>query len=306
MQYCRPAMAPPATAVARRRSVCGRRRATCGSACTSSRPSRPASFPMTPTSGASSGTVCNGTAMLPWDLPEATLDDLVAYIKTFSPRWRSETPGDPVTLAPDPWPARGAEARARTRQARLSRAGDVRGRLPPGLCHARRDLRLHGRADEDARRGAPLRSLRLRRQTQRLRDDYRAARLHLQRPARGRDRSRHRAHDRRGVGGTAMPTWKGVLPDDDLWAMAPLRGVAGRAARPRTPRTRCTPALAQPPWTPPPPPPPPDAAPTERRSRPRCWPSQYGSGRASGLFICSYPFRRGSGRQARRMRRAAT
>jgi len=23
-----------------------------------------------------------------------------------------------------------------------------------------------------------------------------------------------------GVGGTAMPTWKGVLPDDDLWAMA--------------------------------------------------------------------------------------
>ena len=23
-----------------------------------------------------------------------------------------------------------------------------------------------------------------------------------------------------GIGGTAMPTWKGALPDDDLWAMA--------------------------------------------------------------------------------------
>ena len=33
----------------------------------------------------------HGTAMLAWDVPEAELDDLIQYMKSFSPRWRTET-----------------------------------------------------------------------------------------------------------------------------------------------------------------------------------------------------------------------
>jgi mono/diheme cytochrome c family protein len=38
-----------------------------------------------------------------WDaLIEQDRVDLVAYIKTFSPRWRSEKPGDPIAIPPEP------------------------------------------------------------------------------------------------------------------------------------------------------------------------------------------------------------
>ena len=38
-----------------------------------------------------------------WDsLPAQNRIDLVAYIKTFSPRWQSEKPGDPIKIPPEP------------------------------------------------------------------------------------------------------------------------------------------------------------------------------------------------------------
>ena len=38
-----------------------------------------------------------------WDsLPAPDRIDLVAYIKTFSPRWQSEKPGDPIKIPPEP------------------------------------------------------------------------------------------------------------------------------------------------------------------------------------------------------------
>ena len=38
-----------------------------------------------------------------WDsLPAQNRMDLVAYIKTFSPRWQSEKPGDPIKIPPEP------------------------------------------------------------------------------------------------------------------------------------------------------------------------------------------------------------
>ena len=67
-----------------------------------------------------------------------------------------------------------------------------------------------------------------------------------------------------GVGGTAMPTWKNVLPDADLWAMAHY--VASLAALRGTPsadelRDRL---LGQPAFVPPPPAPPPATGPPSR------------------------------------------
>ncbi len=51
--------------------------------------------------------------MLAWDVPEAELDDLIQYLKSFSPRWRTETAGEPLVASPDPWVGREAEALAR-------------------------------------------------------------------------------------------------------------------------------------------------------------------------------------------------
>jgi len=44
----------------------------------------------------------NGTGMLAWRLSDADLDAVIGYVKTFSPRWRSEQPGQAVTAPSDP------------------------------------------------------------------------------------------------------------------------------------------------------------------------------------------------------------
>ncbi len=44
----------------------------------------------------------NGTGMLAWRLSDADLDAVIAYLKTFSPRWQSEQPGSAVTAPADP------------------------------------------------------------------------------------------------------------------------------------------------------------------------------------------------------------
>jgi mono/diheme cytochrome c family protein len=45
----------------------------------------------------------HGTAMLAWDVPEPQLRDIIAYIKTFSPKWQKGKPGNPIIPPPDPW-----------------------------------------------------------------------------------------------------------------------------------------------------------------------------------------------------------
>jgi mono/diheme cytochrome c family protein len=45
----------------------------------------------------------HGTAMLPWDVPDADLTNIIQYIKTFSPKWQKEKPGAPIVPPPDPW-----------------------------------------------------------------------------------------------------------------------------------------------------------------------------------------------------------
>lgn len=53
----------------------------------------------------------HGTAMLPWDVPDGELNDILQYIKTFSPRWRNEEPGKVIEVSADPFgAARKAEA----------------------------------------------------------------------------------------------------------------------------------------------------------------------------------------------------
>lgn len=51
-----------------------------------------------------------GTPMLAWDMSDRERHAIVQYIKTFSPRWRDEGPGERIEVAPDPWAGREAEA----------------------------------------------------------------------------------------------------------------------------------------------------------------------------------------------------
>lgn len=51
-----------------------------------------------------------GTPMLPWDISEGERYAIVQYIKTFSPRWTQEAPGERIMPTPDPWTGKEAQA----------------------------------------------------------------------------------------------------------------------------------------------------------------------------------------------------
>ncbi len=162
-----------------------------------------------------------GTAMLAWyGVSDRELADLVQYVKTYSPRWREEQAGEPVTASPDPWSGREGAAAERGRKlyhglarcvvchpAYESRAQIVRdaaelGARPPeprpdpsrGVVQHSVDFDLDLRATDFAR--DELRSVR---PDRRREDLYRVIAA--------------------GVGGTSMPAWKGALPETDLWAL---------------------------------------------------------------------------------------
>src|SRR5438309_1600492 len=42
----------------------------------------------------------HGTAMLPWDVPDQELSNIIPYVKTFSPKWQKEKPGAPLVPPP--------------------------------------------------------------------------------------------------------------------------------------------------------------------------------------------------------------
>lgn len=194
----------------------------------------------------------HGTAMLAWDLGQPELDDVIAYVKTFSPRWQSEVPGEAITLVPDPWTGREA-------------AGIERGRrVYHGLaqcavaCHPAYATRaeIFAFAEE-------LMKVRL----EEFRPDLYASvakpsdfgqpilppdfTFNLLRAGESiPDIARTIAS---GVGGTAMPTWKNVLPDGDIWAMARyVSSLVALRGTPEADRLRAR-LLAQPPFVPPPP-----------------------------------------------------
>jgi mono/diheme cytochrome c family protein len=161
----------------------------------------------------------HGTAMQAWDVPVAELDDLIQYVKSFSPRWRNETAGDPIVATPDPWLGR-------------EDAGVERGkRIYHGLaqcavaCHAAYVTKAEiyaftkeltsmtvsefrgGYYDpvaKDSDYGVkilpPDFTFTLLRAGDAVADIYRTIAS--------------------GIGGTAMPTWKNVLPEADLWALS--------------------------------------------------------------------------------------
>jgi mono/diheme cytochrome c family protein len=164
----------------------------------------------------------HGTAMLAWDgIQEHKVQAIIQYIKTFSERWKDEEPGEPIRPTPDPWKGREADAVARGRLV-------YHGLAQCHSCHpafaskdfirrAAKELTgsestefredLHGSMLTDSGFGVKI-----------LPPDFTRSELRSIRPD-------HRLEDlyrviASGVGGTAMPTWKGSLPEEELWAMA--------------------------------------------------------------------------------------
>ncbi len=163
-----------------------------------------------------------GTGMRAWsDVPDRELADIVQFVKTLSPRFRSEAPQEAITASPDPWPARAGGLAAAAARGRAVYHGVARCQAchpayaPPEEIQA--FARAAGVVVEPRREpGRPLlvpsdfgRRLEA--------TDFRVGPLRAVRPGhRGEDLYRAIAA---GLGGTAMPTWKGVLPEEDLWAL---------------------------------------------------------------------------------------
>jgi mono/diheme cytochrome c family protein len=192
----------------------------------------------------------HGTAMQSWDVPAAELDDLIQYMKSFAPRWRNETPGDALAASDDPWVGHEANAVARGARAyhglaqcavachpayatRAEIYAFAKALTGNGPTEFRADLYLPVAKESDY--GIKI-----------LPPDFTFNQL------RGGDAAVdiYRAIAF-GIGGTAMPTWKNVLPETDLWAMAhyvrslvALRDTPEAAALARRLRD-------QPPWSPP-------------------------------------------------------
>lgn len=191
----------------------------------------------------------HGTPMLPWGVPEADVEAVVQYVKTFSPRWQQEAPGQPLEASKDPWKGREAEALERGKL-----AYHVAGKGNAGCsgCHISYlpKPELEGLVEQVTGRKVDLSKVDP--YTQQARDsDYTVAVDDKGEPAQmarvlppdflmhrlrtvwpvgteveGAEYTPERQREdlyrviAAGVGGAAMPTWKGAIPEENLWALA--------------------------------------------------------------------------------------
>ncbi len=193
----------------------------------------------------------HGTAMLAWDVPDAQLDDLIQYVKSFSPRWRAEIPGVQIVLSPDPWLDREQAAIERGKRVYHGLAQCAVACHPAYVTRAEifaftQELTRMRIEEFRANLYAPVPKP----------SDYGFGIVPTDftfNPLRAGDSTAEIARTvAAGIGGTAMPTWKDVLPDIDLWAIAHY--VRSLVLLRNTPESDALHQrlLTQPDWTPPP------------------------------------------------------
>ncbi len=193
----------------------------------------------------------HGTAMLPWELSETELHNVIQYIKTFSPRWQKKKAGEPIVASPDPWgQAKKAEAVARgkvvyhvkamcaTCHAYYATRQEIydmsKAETGTGVTEIREDAYLPIVKDASSYGYGfilpPDFTFRTLRAGEELSDIYRAIAA--------------------GVG--PMPKWKGALPEQDIWAIAYYGKSLTEMRDPTSARALHTAMLTQPKFVPPP------------------------------------------------------
>ncbi len=221
----------------------------------------------------------DGTPMLPWDVPEVERKPIIQYLKTLSPRWKSaEEYGAPLEISPDPW-KNAAEAIARGKQVYHVAVGGA----GCSGCHAAYATREEISQMTQKVTGEPVAEFseqmyapttreseypleedekgEMVKAYQILPPDFLINKTKSANPVGTRvDGREYTAPMQRedlyrtigaGIGGAAMPQWKGALPEESLWAL--VYYVQSLVA------LRDTPAAlelrrqldAQPPWKPP-------------------------------------------------------
>jgi mono/diheme cytochrome c family protein len=162
----------------------------------------------------------HGTAMLPWAVPDNQLDDILQYIKTFNPIWTSDDVAKPIEITPDPWKGKEEEGVKHGKVVYHGLAQCLK-------CHPAYATRqeIWDAVKESTGEGS----------TSAFREDMynpdaklsEAYRVKLLPP----DFTRHDVKAgttpedlfrtiASGIGGTAMPMWKGSIEDPDIWAIA--------------------------------------------------------------------------------------
>ena len=179
----------------------------------------------------------SGTPMLPWDMSERERMSVIQFVKTLSPRWKTETPGEKVVPdGEDPWRGKEAEAAA-LGEAIYHLSGVV---MDPATNKVKTVL-----AGCNACHPSYLSTPGLEQLSQRTLGKPATLRENLHRPA--LKETEYRVGETKisvlptdflfhnvkngvdprslfrtiaaGIGGTAMPTWKGSVKDPDLWAL---------------------------------------------------------------------------------------
>lgn len=168
-----------------------------------------------------------GTPMLPWDISEKRLEAVVQYIKTFSPRWKEEAPGTPQEMSKDPWgPALASEAISQGRKI-------YHGFAQCFQCHPSYASLEEINKYSLELTGNPVKEVRANPHLSTLLDSSHNVKImppdftHSSIKTSGNIETTYRVLGT-GIGGTAMPSWKGLLSakgdaeesEKNQWALA--------------------------------------------------------------------------------------
>ncbi len=180
----------------------------------------------------------NGTAMLAWTVSDEDLDALLGYVKSLSPRWRTEAVGDPVPIGVDPTLAtpaaevvRRGEAlyhgkamcsschptyvtRARLYDITRELTGTGSTAFAPAMYTSRikeTEYCWRSRTEADGTMGCaePVRA---------IPPDFTHDPMRAVRPGHVRDDLYLTLAS--GITGAGMPPWRGALTEEELWSMA--------------------------------------------------------------------------------------
>jgi mono/diheme cytochrome c family protein len=178
----------------------------------------------------------HGTAMLQWSVPEQRLREVIQYIKTFSKRWKDEAPGKPLEITADP----------NTDDAKIAAAIEKGKSLyytktNCHLCHPTyvKQSEFDDLMKKAGKESGPLRpdatwSIAKPSETYNVSITPPDFTWHELRsitkidPNAGPEAQKQQSIARRrdmfqaistGIGGTAMPTWKNAITDEEIWAL---------------------------------------------------------------------------------------